>query len=345
VLSKLTVGALIAVIVAMSLAAATGWAALNRPMALPESGAILDIPIGTPLSRVTGDLAERGFLESPWLLTFYGRLLGDAKRIHAGEYRIAQNTSARELLVQLVAGDVVLHTLAVIEGWRFDEFLAALRRHPAIIPGDDEPDAIMRMLGAAGVHPEGQFFPDTYTFPRGTRDLAVLKQAHEALKDELASHWDTRQTNTLTSPYETLTLASIVEKETALGDERHRIAGVFTRRLERGIRLQTDPTVIYGLGDRYDGDLRRADLDTDTPYNTYTRAGLPPTPIALASRAALQAAVAPAYGDELYFVATGAPDGSHYFSATLEEHNQAVARYLDRLRNPPAPEAALPSSE
>jgi UPF0755 protein len=343
-LNKLTLAVLIAVIAAC-LVAATGWRTLNNPMTIPDSGATLDIPLGTPLSRVTDELAGRGLLESPWLLTLYARLRGDAKRIHAGEYLITNNTSARELLGQLVAGDVVLHTLTVIEGWRFVDFLAALRQHPAIVPGDDDADAIMQKIGAAGTHAEGQFFPDTYTFPRGTSDLDVLKQAHAALKVELTAHWETRQTNTLTNPYEALILASIVEKETALGNERHRIAGVFTRRLERGMRLQTDPTVIYGLGIEYDGNLRRVDLDTDTPYNTYTRTGLPPTPIALASRAALQAAVAPAYGDSLYFVATGEPDGSHYFSSSLAEHNQAVARYLDRLRNPPSPGATVPDAE
>ena len=189
----------------------------------------------------------------------------------------------------------------------------------------------MRVLDAEGVHPEGQFYPDTYNFPRGTNDLDVLRQAHDAMEEVLEATWTQRQTTALRNSYEALILASIIEKETALGDERQRISGVFSRRLRRGMRLQTDPTVIYGLGDGYDGNLRRSDLDTDTPYNTYTRTGLPPTPIALPGAAALRAAVEPDDSEALYFVATGEPDGSHYFSATLEEHNEAVARYLQRL--------------
>ena len=191
----------------------------------------------------------------------------------------------------------------------------------------------MRRLGSEGVHPEGQFYPDTYSFPRGTTELEVLRQAHQALKDVLATVWEQRQTLALRNSYEALVLASIIEKETALGSERRRIAGVFSRRLQRGMRLQTDPTVIYGLGDSFDGNLRRVDLDTDTPYNTYTRAGLPPTPIALPGGEALRAAVAPDDRESLYFVATGDPDGSHYFSTSLAEHNWAVARYLARVRN------------
>jgi UPF0755 protein len=310
------------------------WRALNSPMEIPSTGARLDIPQGTPLAGVTDDLARRAILNTPRLLTFYARLSGDATRIHAGEYQIAPETSPRQLLRQLVDGDVVLHTLTVVEGRRFDEFLTALREHPAIIPSNDSADVIMRKLGADGVHPEGQFYPDTYSFPRGTTDLEVLRQAHQALNDALTTAWEQRQTGALKNAYEALVLASIIEKETALSSERRRIAGVFSRRLQRGMRLQTDPTVIYGLGDRFDGNLRRVDLDTDTPYNTYTRAGLPPTPIALPGGAALRAAVAPDDGETLYFVATGDPDGSHYFSTSLAEHNQAVTRYLQRQRNP-----------
>ncbi len=181
--------------------------------------------------------------------------------------------------------------------------------------------------------PEGQFYPDTYSFPSGTNDIDVLRQAHDAMAEALEFAWNRRQTLVVRNSYEALILASIIEKETALSDERQRIAGVFSRRLQRGMRLQTDPTVIYGLGDAYDGNLRRSDLNTDTPYNTYTRAGLPPTPIALPSAAALRAAVDPDDSDALYFVATGEPDGSHYFSATLEEHNEAVTLYLQKFRS------------
>ncbi len=322
-----------AVIAGTGTAGALGWYLLNSPLNIPAAGATLDIRSGTPLSGVTDDLARREILGTPWLLTLYAQLRGDAKRIHAGEYEIAPETSPRRLLRQLVDGNVVLHTLTVIEGWRFEEFLTALREHPAIVAGDDDAESIMRKLGSEGVHPEGQFFPDTYSFPRGTDDIDILRQAHQALIDTLTTVWDQRQTLVLQNRYEALILASIVEKETALSNERHRISGVFSRRLQLGMRLQTDPTVIYGLGAGFDGNLRRADLDTDTPYNTYTRAGLPPTPIALPGSAALRAAVEPDDGDALYFVATGDSDGSHFFSATLEEHSQAVTRYLDQLRN------------
>jgi UPF0755 protein len=194
---------------------------------------------------------------------------------------------------------------------------------------------IMAALGAPGVHPEGQFAPETYRFPRGAKEITVLEQAYAAMQAQLAAAWEQRSpTAAVQTPAEALILASIIEKETALATERRAIAGVFSRRLQRGMRLQTDPTVIYGLGADFDGNLRRADLARDTAYNTYTRQGLPPTPIALPSREALFAAVDPEDGSALYFVATGLPDGSHTFSTTLEEHNSAVASYLRRLRNP-----------
>jgi UPF0755 protein len=236
------------------------------------------------------------------------------------------------LLDKLVAGEVVLHQLTIVEGSRFADMLAALRAHPAIVASALDGDAIMAALGAPGVHPEGQFFPDTYRFARGTAELEVLRRAHEALVARLAAAWGNRDPAiTLRSEYDALVLASIIEKETALAAERPLIAGVFHRRLERNMRLQTDPTVIYGLGTAFDGNLRRRDLETDGPYNTYTRAGLPPTPIALPGQGSLEAAVSPDSGDAIYFVATGRDDRSHYFSATLEEHERAVREYLRQL--------------
>lgn len=191
----------------------------------------------------------------------------------------------------------------------------------------------MARLGEAGTHPEGQFFPDTYRFPRGIADTEIYRQAHALMRARLAQAWAQRAEDVpLKNPYEALILASIIEKETALASERKAISGVFSRRLRRGMRLQTDPSVIYGLGADFDGNITRRDLVTDTPYNTYTRAGLPPTPIALPGAGALVAAVQPEAGDTLYFVATGLEDGSHYFSKTLEEHNIAVQRYLKTLR-------------
>jgi UPF0755 protein len=210
-----------------------------------------------------------------------------------------------------------------------------VRSHSAIDASALDNEAIMAALGAPGVHPEGQFFPDTYRFPRGTRDLDVLRLAHQALATRLDSVWRNRSPDvSLENEYEALILASIIEKETALPSERRRIAGVFHERLRRNMRLQTDPTVIYGLGDTFDGNLRRQDLERDTPYNTYTRAGLPPTPIALPGAGSLEAAVTPEMSGAIYFVATGRGDGSHYFSTTLEEHERAVREYLRQLRSP-----------
>ncbi len=305
------------------------WRSLHAPMDVPSEGAWLEVPRGAPLSAISAGIAERGFYAHPRWLTTYGRVTGDARRVQAGEYRIDADTTPAGLLAKLVAGEVFLHQLTVVEGWRFTEFLAALRAHPAIIAGNMSGAEIMTELGAPEVHPEGQFYPDTYRFPKGTPEIEVLRAAHAALQDRLDTAWQNRNPDTqLQTPYDALILASIIEKETALASERGLISGVFHQRLARGMRLQTDPTVIYGIGESFDGNLRSRDLATDTPYNTYTRSGLPPTPIALAGGPSLEAAVAPEITDALYFVATGRPDGSHYFSATLEEHDRAVRDYL-----------------
>lgn len=326
------------VVVALAVGAASfaafGWRALHAPLEIPAAGATLDVASGTPFWRVTVDLAERGHLRNRGLLATYARATGDATRIRAGEYRLTPGLTPLTLLDKLVAGDVVLHQLTIVEGARFADLLAALRAHPAIAASSLDADGIMAALGAPGVHPEGQFFPDTYRFARGTSDLEVLRRAHEALVARLEAAWrDRSPAIALKSEYEALVLASIIEKETALAAERPLIAGVFHRRLERNMRLQTDPTVIYGLGEAFDGNLRRQDLERDTPYNTYTRNGLPPTPIALPGQGSLEAAVSPEIGDATYFVATGRDDGSHYFSATLEEHERAVREYLRQLRS------------
>jgi UPF0755 protein len=233
-----------------------------------------------------------------------------------------------------VSGQVYLHELTIVEGSRFADAVATVRAHPAIAAGTLDDAAIMAALGTPGVHPEGQLFPDTYRFPKGTSDIELLRIAHDALVTRLDAAWQQRDSDiVLETPYEALVLASIIEKETALPSERPLISGVFQQRLRRRMRLQTDPTVIYGLGPSYDGNLRRQDLERDTPYNTYTRFGLPPTPIALVGAAALEAAVKPAPSEALYFVATGRGDGSHRFSATLEEHERAVSDYLRQLRS------------
>jgi len=314
--------------------AALAWRTLNQPLPLPADGAWLEVPSGTSWRRVTAELAERQMLTHPRLLAAYGRATGEATQIRAGEYQLTAGTTPLSLLAQLVSGQVHLHELTIVEGARFTELLAAVRAHPAIEAGSMGGEEIMAALGQAGVHPEGQFFPDTYHFPKGTSDIEFLQIAHEALVTRLDETWRNRQADLLLkSPYEALILASIIEKETALTTERRLIAGVFHERLRRNMRLQTDPTVIYGLGETFDGNLRRQDLERDTPYNTYTRHGLPPTPIALPGAEALEAAVNPEITSAVYFVATGRGDGSHHFSATLEEHERAVRAYLQQLRN------------
>lgn len=327
------------VLLGVSLAgfSALAWRELNTPLQIAAAeGEWLRVPSGTPFHRVAAELGQRGLIDKPFLLRWYAGATGDAKRVRAGEYQLTPGTTPVTLLAKLVAGDVYLHQITIVEGSRFAEVLAALRSHPAIAATALDGAAIMNALGAPGVHPEGQFFPDTYRFPYGTSDLDVLRLAHEALVARLQEAWGNRSPDLLLkTDYEALILASIIEKETSLPAERKLIAGVFHERLRRNMRLQTDPTVIYGLGSAFDGDLRRGDMDRDTPYNTYTRAGLPPTPIALPGAGSLEAAVAPEITGALYFVATGRGDGSHHFSATFEEHEQALRDYLRVLRSQP----------
>ncbi len=307
----------------------------RAPLAGVSVPATVEIAPGEPLARVAEGLAARGLLDHPRLLGWLAREQGRAARVQAGEYALTPGMSPAALLEAFVEGRVVLHPVTLVEGWTAAAALESLHQNARLkrsVASVGEP-ALMARLGAAGVAAEGQFFPDTYLVPKGASDFEILRQAHARLEERLAAAWARRQSGLpFASPYEALILASIVEKETGEPDERPRIAAVFVNRLRRGMRLQTDPTVIYGLGSAYDGSLHRRDLVTDTPYNTYTRAGLPPTPIALPGAASLEAAVAPAAGDELYFVATGRGDGRHQFSRTLAEHNAAVARYLARLR-------------
>lgn len=330
----IALAAVAAVAVSAAALGAFAWRALHTPLPVAAEGEWLFVPSGTPMHRVTAELGDRGLVGEPRLLAVYARATGDATRIRAGEYLLTPGTTPLTLLAKLVAGEVYLHRFTIVEGSRFAEALAALRAHPAIAASELDGAEIMRALGAPGVHPEGQFFPDTYHFPRGTSDVELLRIAHDALAARLDAAWRSRSPDLdLTTDYEALILASIIEKETSLPAERKLIAGVFHERLRRRMRLQTDPTVIYGLGESFDGDLRRRDLERDTPYNTYTRAGLPPTPIALPGLASIEAAVAPERSGAIYFVATGRGDGSHYFSSTLEEHERAVRDYLRELRS------------
>jgi UPF0755 protein len=309
---------------------------LDTPVAVPEDGAAFEIRPGTSFAAVARELGEQGIVSHPAWLRGYARYKGMAGAIHAGEYMIMPSTTPRQLLEQFTRGDVLLYSFTIVEGWNRWDLLKALHSHPQIDAGMTEEDwpALLAELGAETTNPEGLFLPETYRFPKNTTDRALLTQAYGLMQKTLHEEWPQRAADApVDTPYETLVLASIVEKETARADERARIAGVFARRLEKRMRLQTDPTVIYGIGPSFNGNLTRRDLTTDTPYNTYTRRGLPPTPIALPGRDAIRAALNPEPGTELYFVATGLADGSHTFSTTKDEHDAAVAEYLQRLRN------------
>jgi UPF0755 protein len=308
---------------------------LQQPIAGLHERTTFEVPRGASTRSVATALNERGFLDRPQVWVVWSRLTRSDSALKAGEYELEPGLTPRGLLSLLSSGQVLLHSITFIEGSTFADVRNALVANDAVNNENaNRSDAdIMRALGEPELHPEGQFFPDTYRFPRGTTDLELLTIAHRRMQDELRKAWDKRATDLpLASSYEALILASIVEKETALERERSQIAGVFVERLRRGMRLQTDPTVIYGMGVRYDGNIRRVDLSRDTPYNTYTRPGLPPTPIAMPGLESLQAAVQPDVSGALFFVATGVGDGSHYFSKTLAEHNLAVRRYLRELR-------------
>lgn len=325
------------IIAALLAGGAVWWSKnwLQTPVAALREPTIFEVPRGASLRAVASSLQERGLLDRPQVWITWARLTGRAGGLKAGEYELQPGLTPQQLLARLSSGEVLLHSVTFIEGSNFAAVRMALAANDAIRQDyASKSDAdIMKALAATELHPEGQFFPDTYHFPRGTSDLELLKIAYGRMQDELARAWQSRAPDLpLAGPYEALILASIVEKETALERERSQIAGVFIERLRRGMRLQTDPTVIYGMGQAYDGNIRRRDLSRDTPYNTYTRAGLPPTPIAMPGAESLRAVVQPDVSGALFFVATGAGDGSHYFSKTLAEHNEAVRRYLRKLR-------------
>jgi UPF0755 protein len=300
----------------------------QNPLAVPGTGIDLVVKPGSSLRSLARHLADREVLEHPLYLVLLGRYLDLDSRIKAGEYQLAPGLTPEQLLHQLSEGKVLQHDITLIEGETFKQMMARLRldqvlEHTLV---SDRPEDVMREIGYPGLHPEGRFLPETYYFPRGTTDVELLRRAYLDMENFLQQAWPGRDEGLpFETPYQALILASIVEKETAVPEERPRIAGVFVRRLEKGMKLQTDPTVIYGMGDSYDGDIRFRDLRQDTPYNTYTRSGLTPTPIAMPGKEAILAVLHPADGKELYFVARG--DGSHHFSATLKEHNRAVDRY------------------
>lgn len=307
------------------------WLHEPIPLRLAPGSQVVDLEIepGTPASGVAEAIVASGAKVPAVLLHAWFRFSGQARLIKAGSYELVPGTTPRKLLAMLVRGEETLKNITLVEGWTFNQVRAALQKAEQLSPDSRglAPEAIMEKLGKPGVHPEGRFFPDTYTYAKGSSDLAVLKRAARAMDKRLDAAWALRSPDTpLKTPDEALILASIVEKETGKPSDRPQIGGVFTNRLRMGMLLQTDPTVIYGLGDRFDGNLRKRDLLADTPYNTYTRAGLPPTPIAMPGKAALLAAVQPAPTKAIYFVARG--DGSSHFSSSLDEHNRAVNKYI-----------------
>jgi UPF0755 protein len=324
---------LLLVVLALAAALAVGWNDYHRfsvtALNVSPQQQSIDVSRGTSFKGIVAELRQQGLsTASPW----YWRLLAEqmhvAGKLHAGEYALAPGITPRQLLADMAAGRVLQRNFTIVDGWTFAELRRALAQADVLqhdTSGLDDA-AIMQRIGAGGEAPEGRFLPETYAYVKGDSELDILRRAHAAMERTLAALWAGRAPDLpLATPYEALILASIVEKETGRADERAKIAGVFVRRLEDHMLLQTDPSVIYGMGARYDGNIRRSDLVADTPYNTYTRPGLPPTPIALPGRPAIEAALHPAPGDALYFVARG--DGSHVFSSTLAEHSRNVDCY------------------
>lgn len=301
---------------------------VERPLPLRSARVELSIEPGTPTREIARQWVQAGVDVPPWLLYEWFRWSGQARRIQAGSYEIEAGVSAAGLLDRMVRGDQILQMLRVIEGWNFRQVREALAKAPHLRHTVDAlSDAqVAALLGIEGRSAEGWLFPDTYAYSPGVSDITVLRRAHLTMQKMLAQAWDGRAANSpLKTPADLLVLASVVEKETGKPEDRPMIAAVFSNRLRIGMPLQSDPTVIYGLGERFDGNLRREDLQADSPWNTYVRRGLPPTPIAMPGRQALQAAAQPAQSAALYFVAKG--DGSSAFSSNLADHNRAVNQY------------------
>ncbi|HEX19743.1 MAG TPA: endolytic transglycosylase MltG [Acidiferrobacteraceae bacterium] len=299
---------------------------LNQPLSKKEF--TFTISKGQTLSALANKLKKQGLLQSRVPFVLLAKIKRQTRNIKIGEYRLKAGSSTSQLLEQIISGKVIQYKVVLIEGWNFKEYMAALHKSPKLkgtLKGKSRKE-IMRAIGYPGLHPEGRFFPDTYQFTRGMDDVAILKQAYRKMKASLDELWPGRDPGIpIKTPYDALILASIIEKETGRASERRTISAVFINRLRIGMRLQTDPTVIYGMGKKYDGNIRLKDLRTDTPYNTYTRYGLPPTPIAMPSRESIYAALHPSDSKAIYFVGRG--DGSHQFSRTLREHNKAVIKY------------------
>lgn len=323
-------------------------AALQQPLNLTQEQ-LLDVPAGSSPTGVLNRLEADGVIKDAFLLRLYWRFNLSGQSLHSGEYRMAPGMTAKSLLTLWEKGEVVQYSLTLVEGWTFRQVRAAFGKQPKLEQtlGDLNDSEVMAKLGHPGVFPEGRFFPDTYRYVRGMTDAELLKQAYNRLETVLQEEWEKRAADVpYVDPYQALIMASLVEKETGVPQERGQIAGVFVRRLQQGMLLQTDPTVIYGLGERYNGKITRAFLKEATPYNTYVISGLPPTPIAMVGREAIHAAMNPAAGSSLYFVARG--DGSHVFSDDLEAHNAAVKEFqLKRradYRSSPGPVVPVPGA-
>jgi len=318
---------LLVVLAAAAAGAALWW--LQHPLKLAHDEVEVSIEPGTPVREIVRLWHEAGVDEPPELLYQWFRWSGEAKRIRAGSYLVGQGATPRSLLRKMVVGDEELESVHIIDGWTVKQMRAALAAAPGLKPttAGMTDDQLMAAIGAPGVKAEGRFFPDTYVYSKGVKDILVLKRAHDALERQLQAAWALRAPDTpLKSAGEALTLASVIEKETGAASDRGKVAAVFSNRLRIGMPLQSDPTVIYGMGEGYGGSIHKADLQTDTPYNSYTRPGLPPTPIALPGRDALRAAVRPDASKALYFVSRG--DGTSVFSETLNAHNAAVNQYI-----------------
>jgi UPF0755 protein len=328
---------LVRLVVLLLFAVAAAWGGIHewarRPLVSSDTSArlpdvVVAIPVRSSVRAIADQVAAAGLPLNDWLFTALARIERRATRLQAGTYAIPPSITPEQLLVKLESGDVMKVALVIPEGWTFAQMRNAIAHDSDIrqTVADADETALMGAVGAGGTRAEGQFFPDTYVFTPGTTDLDLYKRAYRAMQKHLADAWASRAADLpLTTPYEALTLASVIEKETGRPEDRPQVAAVFVNRLRRGMPLQTDPTVIYGLGPRFDGNLRKIDLTTDTPYNTYTRTGLPPTPIALVGVASLAAVVNPPHSDALYFVARG--DGTSEFSSKLGDHNRAVDRY------------------
>jgi UPF0755 protein len=307
----------------------------TQPITLNEESVQFTIPAGSTIRQVAQKLADNGYIEDPLMFIALARLYDDGTQIKAGEYRITASQSPQNLIDLFRKGNSIQYGFTIIEGWTFNQLLNAISQNEVLTHTLDNKTSqqIMAQISSADEHPEGRFLPDTYRFPRGTTDISFLRRAYNTMQHQLGEEWAQRAKDLpLKTPYEALILASIIEKETGAAFERPLIAAAFIQRLKKNMRLQTDPTIIYGLGSSFDGNIRYKDLRKDTPYNTYLHKGLPPTPIALPGIDAIHAALHPAKSDAIYFVAKG--DGTHHFSATLKEHNAAVSKYQLKGRKP-----------